>query len=65
MADASIRTESNHVKHRATHAGASSPALYTEIDDEVDLRHLFTEYDDSLNQNGKKLGLQSTVFFWN
>ena len=46
MANADIRSDSGHVSHRARHADASSPGLFAELDDEVDLRHLFTEYDD-------------------
>ena len=46
MANADLRRESGHVGHRARHADAESPSLFTEIDDEADLRHLFTEYDD-------------------
>ena len=46
MANADIRSDSGHVSYRARHADASSPGLFAELDDEVDLRHLFTEYDD-------------------
>ena len=46
MANADFRRESGHVGYRARHADAASPSLFTEIDDEADLRHLFTEYDD-------------------
>ena len=44
MADSTLRRESDHVEKRFYHADASSPSLYTEIDDERDLEHLFNEY---------------------
>ena len=46
MADASLRSERPHVEKRFYHAGASTPSLYTEIDDDRDLEYLFTEYAD-------------------
>ena len=46
MADASLRSERPHVGKRFYHADASTPSLYTEIDDDRDLVYLFTEYAD-------------------
>ena len=46
MANASMRRDRDHVDKRFYHADASTPSLYTEIDDERDLEYLFTEYAD-------------------
>jgi len=46
MADATVRAERSHVEKRAAHAGATSPELGVDIDNDVDLHYLFAEYDD-------------------
>ena len=46
MANASLRPGSGHVPSRYYHRGPHSPGLFSQIDNDSDLQHLFTEYDD-------------------
>ena len=46
MANTRLRATHPHVRKRAHHAGASTPSLYTSIDNDRDLEYLFTEYAD-------------------